>query len=70
MNWILDYRERAGGLGVGGAAPNWRRARVALSARKPEVFKVRTLRNLIFFIRRRALYRAKLRRLELMRRVA
>ena len=29
-----------------------------------------TLRNLIFFIRRRALYRAKLRRLELMRRVA
>lgn len=39
MNGTLDYRERADGLGVGGAAPNWRRGRVPLSVRKPAVFK-------------------------------
>jgi hypothetical protein len=37
---------------------------------KQGVFKVKRLRNLIFFIRRRALYRAKMRRLELARRIA
>lgn len=47
----LDYRERADGLGVGGAAPNWRRARVALSVCKPEVFKVGRVRRLIYVIR-------------------
>jgi hypothetical protein len=37
---------------------------------KQEVFKVRKLRDLIFFIRRRRLYRAMLRRIELSRRLA
>jgi len=31
---LKSYRERADGLGVGGAAPNWRRGRVPLSVRK------------------------------------